>query len=187
MSRIPFVKAHACGNDFLIIEESLAQGKHSALARKLCSRNTGIGADGIEFLRTQTPNGQLLPPPLQRRRLRGRAQRQRHPLRRRLAGRQRGPPRSRARHPRRPPHLPPHPPRRRRLLDRKQHGRPPRHAPHHRNPRRRRPHSRRAWSTWATPTSSSSRRPKTSAATASPGNSSAQRSPSTNSSPTAPT
>ncbi len=50
MSRIPFVKAHACGNDFLIIEESFAHNKHSALARKLCSRNTGIGADGIEFL-----------------------------------------------------------------------------------------------------------------------------------------
>jgi diaminopimelate epimerase len=50
VSRIPFVKAHACGNDFLIIEESLAHGHHSALARKLCNRNTGIGADGIEFL-----------------------------------------------------------------------------------------------------------------------------------------
>jgi diaminopimelate epimerase len=50
MSRIGFVKAHACGNDFLIIEESLANGRHAAMARKLCSRNTGIGADGIEFL-----------------------------------------------------------------------------------------------------------------------------------------
>jgi diaminopimelate epimerase len=44
------VKAHACGNDFLVIEESLAAGKHAAMARKLCARNTGIGADGIEFL-----------------------------------------------------------------------------------------------------------------------------------------
>lgn len=50
MSRIAFVKAHACGNDFLVIEESLAQGRHAALARKLCQRNTSIGADGIEFL-----------------------------------------------------------------------------------------------------------------------------------------
>ena len=58
MSRIPFVKAHACGNDFLIIEESLARNKHSALARKLCSRNTGIGADGIEFL-DRKPNGEF--------------------------------------------------------------------------------------------------------------------------------
>jgi diaminopimelate epimerase len=50
VSRIPFVKAHAFGNDFLIIEDGLAQGKHAAMARKLCARNTGIGADGIEFL-----------------------------------------------------------------------------------------------------------------------------------------
>jgi diaminopimelate epimerase len=47
---IPFVKAHACGNDFLIIEEPLAQRRHADLARKLCARNTGVGADGIEFL-----------------------------------------------------------------------------------------------------------------------------------------
>ena len=47
---VPFVKAHACGNDFLIIEEHLAQRRHADLARKLCSRNTSVGADGIEFL-----------------------------------------------------------------------------------------------------------------------------------------
>lgn len=47
---IPFVKAHACGNDFLIIDEHLAQRRHAALARKLCARNTSVGADGIEFL-----------------------------------------------------------------------------------------------------------------------------------------
>jgi diaminopimelate epimerase len=50
LSSIQFVKAHACGNDFLVIEESLAQGRHAAMSRKLCARNTGIGADGIEFL-----------------------------------------------------------------------------------------------------------------------------------------
>jgi diaminopimelate epimerase len=47
---IDFVKAHACGNDFLILEETLAGGAHAALAKKLCARNTSIGADGIEFL-----------------------------------------------------------------------------------------------------------------------------------------
>src|SRR5580704_431268 len=47
---IPFVKAHACGNDFLIIEEPLAQRRRAELARKLCARNTSVGADGIEFL-----------------------------------------------------------------------------------------------------------------------------------------
>jgi len=44
------VKAHACGNDFLIVEETDAAGAHAALARRLCPRNTSIGADGIEFL-----------------------------------------------------------------------------------------------------------------------------------------
>ncbi len=47
---IPFVKAHACGNDFLIVEESQAAGKHAAVAQGLCARHTGIGADGVEFL-----------------------------------------------------------------------------------------------------------------------------------------
>ena len=50
MSLLQFVKAHACGNDFLVIEESAAGGRHAALAKRLCERNTGIGADGIEFL-----------------------------------------------------------------------------------------------------------------------------------------
>jgi diaminopimelate epimerase len=55
---ISFVKAHACGNDFLIIEDQFARKKHAELARKLCSRNTSIGADGIEFL-DRRPNGEL--------------------------------------------------------------------------------------------------------------------------------
>ena len=47
---IPFTKAHACGNDFLIVTEEAA-GNHDRadLTRRLCARNTGIGADGIEF------------------------------------------------------------------------------------------------------------------------------------------
>ena len=56
MRRIGFVKAHACGNDFLLVEETAALGHHAAIARKLCSRNTGIGADGIEFL-DRRPHG----------------------------------------------------------------------------------------------------------------------------------
>lgn len=47
---ISFVKAHACGNDFLIMEDAQTAGKHAALAQRLCARHTGIGADGIEFL-----------------------------------------------------------------------------------------------------------------------------------------
>ena len=47
---IPFTKAHACGNDFLVVTEEDAQGYDwPALTRRLCARNTGIGADGIEF------------------------------------------------------------------------------------------------------------------------------------------
>ena len=47
---IPFTKAHACGNDFLIVTEEAAAGHdRAALTRRLCERNTGIGADGIEF------------------------------------------------------------------------------------------------------------------------------------------
>ena len=47
---IPFVKAHACGNDFLVIEEASAARAHAELAARLCSRNTSVGADGVEFL-----------------------------------------------------------------------------------------------------------------------------------------
>jgi diaminopimelate epimerase len=47
---IPFTKAHACGNDFLIVtEEAAANYDRANLTRRLCARNTGIGADGIEF------------------------------------------------------------------------------------------------------------------------------------------
>jgi diaminopimelate epimerase len=47
---IPFTKAHACGNDFLIVTEEAAVGRDWAdLTRRLCARSTGIGADGIEF------------------------------------------------------------------------------------------------------------------------------------------
>jgi len=42
-----FVKAHACGNDFLIVEGKCDQ----ELAVRLCARNTGVGADGVEFLK----------------------------------------------------------------------------------------------------------------------------------------
>ncbi len=47
---IQFVKAHACGNDFLILEEAATGRRHAELARRLCARNTSLGADGIEFL-----------------------------------------------------------------------------------------------------------------------------------------
>jgi diaminopimelate epimerase len=47
---IPFTKAHACGNDFLIVtDEAAGQADRADLARCFCARSTGIGADGIEF------------------------------------------------------------------------------------------------------------------------------------------
>lgn len=47
---IPFVKAHACGNDFLIVDQPLDESRYPEIARRLCARNTGIGADGVEYL-----------------------------------------------------------------------------------------------------------------------------------------
>lgn len=41
-----FAKAHACGNDFLIVEGECDR----ELAVNLCARHTGVGADGVEFL-----------------------------------------------------------------------------------------------------------------------------------------
>jgi diaminopimelate epimerase len=54
---IPFTKAHACGNDFLIVTEEAAAGRdYAELARHLCPRNTGVGADGVEFFAWTGPN-----------------------------------------------------------------------------------------------------------------------------------
>jgi diaminopimelate epimerase len=54
---IPFTKAHACGNDFLIVTEEDAAGHDwTDLTRRLCVRNTGIGADGIEFFSWTGPS-----------------------------------------------------------------------------------------------------------------------------------
>ncbi|MGO8757058.1 MAG: diaminopimelate epimerase [Terracidiphilus sp.] len=55
---IPFTKAHACGNDFLIVPEEAAAGDDfSALTRRLCDRHTGIGADGVEFFAWKNKSG----------------------------------------------------------------------------------------------------------------------------------
>lgn len=48
---IRFVKAHACGNDFLIVDsKSIPKAEQRKLAIRLCARHTGAGADGLEFL-----------------------------------------------------------------------------------------------------------------------------------------
>jgi diaminopimelate epimerase len=47
-SGIAIIKGHAYGNDFLLTPESEVGGRDlSALARSLCSRHEGIGADGL--------------------------------------------------------------------------------------------------------------------------------------------
>jgi diaminopimelate epimerase len=48
--RIPFTKASACGNDFLLVEGSYVSGDLAALSRRLCDRHRGVGADGVEWL-----------------------------------------------------------------------------------------------------------------------------------------
>ncbi len=47
---IPFVKASACGNDFLIVEGSFASSDISDLSKRMCERHLGVGADGVEWL-----------------------------------------------------------------------------------------------------------------------------------------
>ncbi|HEV3142138.1 MAG TPA: diaminopimelate epimerase [Vicinamibacterales bacterium] len=43
-----FTKAHAYGNDFLYVRESAAAGRRlDVLAREMCDRHTGAGADGL--------------------------------------------------------------------------------------------------------------------------------------------
>lgn len=41
-----FYKYHGCGNDFVLIDE-IAQTDYPALARQICERRTGVGADGL--------------------------------------------------------------------------------------------------------------------------------------------
>jgi diaminopimelate epimerase len=52
---IPFVKACAFGNDFLLIdskdvEDALAPADMAALTRRMCDRHQGVGADGVEWM-----------------------------------------------------------------------------------------------------------------------------------------
>jgi diaminopimelate epimerase len=49
-AKIPFTKASACGNDFLIVEGAYAFGDLGSLSRRLCDRHRGVGADGVEWL-----------------------------------------------------------------------------------------------------------------------------------------
>ncbi len=50
LQTVPFVKASACGNDFLIVEGRFAGENAEELTRRMCDRNNGVGADGVEWL-----------------------------------------------------------------------------------------------------------------------------------------
>jgi diaminopimelate epimerase len=50
MTAIPFVKASACGNDFLIIDGMHAPSQLADFTRHICDRHNGVGADGVEWL-----------------------------------------------------------------------------------------------------------------------------------------
>lgn len=52
---IPFVKASACGNDFLLIDVRRIEGivavdDMPAFTRRICDRHEGVGADGVEWM-----------------------------------------------------------------------------------------------------------------------------------------
>ena len=47
---VPFAKASACGNDFLIIDGMYAPADLPAFSRRICDRHQGVGADGVEWL-----------------------------------------------------------------------------------------------------------------------------------------
>ena len=95
-----FVKMHGLGNDFVVVD-ALAErvdGEPAALARRICDRHFGIGADGLILIlppergiRSRRPDADL-----ERRRGRARDVRQRHPLRLQARARSTG---SRARTP----------------------------------------------------------------------------------------
>ena len=50
MRTIPFVKASACGNDFLLIDGALAPHDVAEFTRRICDRHEGVGADGVEWM-----------------------------------------------------------------------------------------------------------------------------------------
>jgi diaminopimelate epimerase len=57
MSALPVIKAHAYGNDFLYVRERDVTGiDPSPLARRLCERHRGAGADGL-IVYEPTPQG----------------------------------------------------------------------------------------------------------------------------------
>lgn len=58
-AKIPYVKMHGCGNDFVMIDNrsvGVPQDMMSEWAVRLCHRTLGIGADGLIFLDATPPS-----------------------------------------------------------------------------------------------------------------------------------
>jgi len=53
MNSVPFLKAEACANDFLIVDAAHMGSDPAGLSRRLCDRHLGIGADGVEWVRVE--------------------------------------------------------------------------------------------------------------------------------------
>src|SRR6516162_11174546 len=47
---VPFTKASACSNDFIIIDGAHAPPELHAFSKRICDRHNGVGADGVEWL-----------------------------------------------------------------------------------------------------------------------------------------
>ncbi|HEX7288726.1 MAG TPA: diaminopimelate epimerase [Candidatus Angelobacter sp.] len=50
MTAVPFTKASACGNDFLIIDAARMPADPGDFTRRICDRHNGVGADGVEWV-----------------------------------------------------------------------------------------------------------------------------------------
>jgi diaminopimelate epimerase len=57
---LPIIKAHAYGNDFIYAQdEHVGTRERAGLARAICHRHTGVGADGLIVYR-RTPSGAVM-------------------------------------------------------------------------------------------------------------------------------
>ncbi|HEY6770015.1 MAG TPA: diaminopimelate epimerase [Candidatus Sulfotelmatobacter sp.] len=47
---LSFIKASACGNDFLLIDAGLGPADMGDFTRRICDRHDGVGANGVEWM-----------------------------------------------------------------------------------------------------------------------------------------
>jgi len=63
--RVTFTKAQAIGNDFIVVEESalrragIDEESYSDFSLKICDRDRGVGADGVEILSEKSLSGEF--------------------------------------------------------------------------------------------------------------------------------